>query len=123
MNLDAILTSAPINQTAARVVSSPRSPVPMGDISREELIHLWSRLERKLRLLKQVLKITSKAQHKNLVHAINSGRRGRPGVGMLRLTANPRTALEYKRVGEEMKRMQDRIRELNAEAKAARSAA
>jgi hypothetical protein len=118
MNIDRILASTPINQTAARVVSSSRNPVPMGDLSREELIYLRSRLERKLRLLKQVLKITSKAQHKNLMHAINSGRRNRPGVGMLRLTANPRTALEYKRVGEEMQRMQDRIRELRLRGKA-----
>jgi hypothetical protein len=117
MNLDRILTSAPINHTAARVVSSPRNPAPDGDLTREELLYLWSRLQRKHRLLKQVLKITSKAQHKNLIHAINSGRRNRPGVGMLRLTANPRSALEYKRVGEEMQRLAERIREMSAAAK------
>lgn len=112
MNIDRIFTSAPINMTAARVVSSPRTPQPLTDLTREELLYLRSRLERKLRLLKQVLRITSKAQHTNLINAIKSGRRNRPGVGMLRLTANPRAALEYKRVGEEMQRMQDRIREL-----------
>jgi hypothetical protein len=112
VNIDRILASAPINQMAARVTSSPRHLVPMGDLSRDELIYLRSRLERKLRLLKQVLKITSKAQHANLINAIKSGRRNRPGVGMLRLTANPRSALEYKRVGEEMQRMQDRICQL-----------
>jgi hypothetical protein len=123
MNLDRILASAPINQAAARVTASSRTPVPVGDLTKDELLALWRRLERKLRLLKQVLKITSKAQHKNLMTAINSGRRHRPGVGMLRLTANPRTALEYKRVGEEMQRLQDRIREPNLAAKAARRAA
>lgn len=119
MNIDRILASAPINQTAARVVSSSRTPVPMGDLTRDELIYLNSRLERKLRLLKQVLRIASKAQHTNLINAIKSGRRNRPGVGMLRLTANPRAALEYKRVGEEMQRMQERIRELKCAAKQA----
>lgn len=117
MNIDRILASSPINQTAARVVSSPRTPAPMGELTREELVYLWSRLERKLRLLKQVLKITSKAQHTNLINAIKRGRRNRPGVGMLRLTANPRAALEYKRVGEEMQRMQVRISELKAAAR------
>lgn len=117
MNIDRILASAPINQSAAKVVSSPRHPAPMGDLSREELIFLRTRLERKLRLLKQVLKITSKAQHTNLINAIKSGRRNRPGVGMLRLTANPRAALEYKRIGEEMQRMQQRICELKRAAK------
>lgn len=117
MNIDRILASSPINQTAARVASSPRNPMPMGDLTRDELVYLRDRLERKLRLLKQVLKITSKAQHVNLINAIKSGRRNRPGVGMLRLTANPRSALEYKRVGEEMHRMQERIRELKAASK------
>lgn len=117
MNIDRILTSAPVNQTAARVVSSPRTPQPLTDLTREELLYLRSRLERKLRLLKQVLRITSKAQHTNLINAIKSGRRNRPGTGMLRLTANPRAALEYKRVGEEMQRMQERISELKRAAK------
>lgn len=117
MNIDRILTSAPINMTAARVVSSPRTPQPLADLTRDELLYLRSRLERKLRLLKQVLKITSKAQHTNLINAIKSGRRNRPGTGMLRLTANPRAALEYKRVGEEMQRMQERISELKRAAK------
>jgi len=119
VNLDRILTSSPVNKTAARVVSSSRNPMPVGDLSREELVYLSSRLERKLRLLKQVLKITSKAQHANLIYAIKNGRRNRPGVGMLRLTANPRAALEYKRVGEEMQRMQSAIRELKQRAKEA----
>lgn len=112
MNLDRILSSAPVNQTAARVTASSRHPAPVGDLTRAELVFLSQRLERKLRLLKKVLRITSKAQHTNLINAIKSGRRNRPGVGMLRLTANPRTALEYKRVGEEMQRMQGRISEL-----------
>lgn len=119
MDLDRILTSVPVNRSAASVVSWRRVAIPAGELTRDELIALNTRLERKLRLLKQVLRITSKAQHVNLLNAIKSGRRNKPGVGMLRLTANPRTALEYKRVGEEMQRMQTRLAELRAEARAA----
>jgi hypothetical protein len=107
-----VLNSEPIDRVARRVTFQGGCSDIDGDLTRDELVYLWSRLERKLRLLKQVLRITSKAQHKNLIYAINSGRRHRPGVGMLRLTANPRTALEYKRVGEEMQRLSRRLAEL-----------
>lgn len=90
----------------------------MGDLTREELVFLSSRLERKLRLLKKVLRITTKAQHINLMYAIRHYRgHDKPGTGMLRLGANPRAVFEYKRIGEEMQRMQARIHELKLKRK------
>lgn len=122
MDLDRILTSAPVNRTAHAVVSQRRAAQTVGDLTREELIELLARLQRKHRLLKRVLLITSPAQHRNLMYAMAHNRPG-PGVGKARLVGNRRAALEYKRVGEEMQRLQARIAQLRAEAKAARKAA
>jgi hypothetical protein len=113
MNLDRILASAPVNGTAAAVTSARRGSIPAGDLTREELIAINERLQRKHRLLKHVLRITSKAQHVNLMSAIKRHKPG-PGVGMARLVGNKRAALEYKRVGEEMQRMNRALQEMRS---------
>jgi hypothetical protein len=116
MNLDRILTSAPINHTAARVVSSPRNPVPMGDLTRAELIALMDRLQRKHRLLKVVLGITKKSQAKNLTYMLKGMQKGlgKRGSGVNRVARDPRAALELIRVGDEIQRMNRRLQELKA---------
>jgi hypothetical protein len=117
MNLDRILTSAPINQTAARVVSRRRGLEEASSMGREEIIEIVARLERKLRLLKLVLGIKTKAQHHNLVWKFNKG------FKTTRFKENPRSVIEYKRVGEEMQRLIRRLAEMKKEAKAARALA
>ena len=119
MNIDRILASAPIDRMAARVVSSSRATATVGDLTREELALLLERLERKQRLLKRVLNITTKTQHKNLMSAMKIGRRNKPAQGLSRLKANKRAAFEYKRVGEDMYRLIERIRELKRSAQGA----
>lgn len=112
MNLDRILTSSPVNTTAARVVGRRRGIEDPGSLSREELIEIVNRLERKLRLLKVVLGITTKAQHKNLVWKFNKGFKSN------RFKSDPRAVIEYKRCGEEKQRLSRRLQELRAERRA-----
>jgi hypothetical protein len=114
MNLDAILASSPINQTAARVVSRRRGIEEPTNMAREEIVALKARLERKQRLLKRVLGITTKAQHKNLVYRMNTGRMMLTERGK----NEPRSALEYKLVGEQIQRLNVRLSELRAERRA-----
>jgi hypothetical protein len=114
MNIDAILTSSPINQTAARVVSRRRGIEEATSMAREELVALKDRLERKQRLLKRVLGITTKAQHKNLLYRMNTGRMMLTERGK----REPRSALEYKLVGEQIWRLNERLCEMRAERRA-----
>ena len=99
MNLDAIFVRSPINRLAATVTSQRRVAVQDEPLSREELAYIVQRLTRKLRLLKEVLGIKSKAQHRNLVWKTNKGIRN------YRAEKEPRAVIEYKRVGEEIQRM------------------
>ena len=61
---DRILTSTPINGTAARVVSQSRA-TDEGPLTRDELIEILKRLERKHRLLKLALGIRNASQQRN----------------------------------------------------------
>jgi hypothetical protein len=110
---DAVITSAPVNGTARAVVRQPRGVESSGELTREELIEIVERLQRKMRLLKVALGITTKAQHKNVVAKFNKG------LKSARFNADPRAVTEYKRVGEEIQRLAARISELKALRKAA----
>jgi hypothetical protein len=114
VNIDRILASAPVNTTAARVVSRRRGLEEPSAMTRDEILALIERLQRKLRLLKVVLGIKTRAQHKNLVWKFNKGFKS------TRFKADPRSVVEYKRVGEQLQRLCARVSEINAEAKAAR---
>jgi hypothetical protein len=109
---DAVLASAPINGTAASVVAQSRAPASQGDMGPDEIKAIIDRLVRKQRLLKRVLGISSKAQHKNLMYRMNSVRRA---VGVTRFQGNPRSAVEYKRLGIEINRLNARVCELRKE--------
>jgi hypothetical protein len=111
VNLDRILASAPINKTAARVTGIRRGIAPAGDMTRDELVELMDRLQRKLRLLKVVLRIDTKAKHKNLVYKATHGMRSYRGK------ANPRAVDEYIRVGHEIQRMNRTLQAMRAERK------
>lgn len=111
MNLDAILASVPVNKTAARVTGIRRGIAPAGDLSRAEVVELLDRLQRKLRLLKAVLRIDTKAKHKNLIYKATRGQHSYRGA------ANPRGVDEYLRVGHEIQRMNRALQVMRAERK------
>lgn len=115
---DAVLASRPVNSTARSVIGQRRCAEASEDMGRQELIELVNRLSRKQRLLKLVLGVKSKAQHANLIAALKGKHYG---SGEFRAYGNPRAAVEYKRVGEEMQRLNRRISELNWEHKAERA--
>lgn len=100
----AVLNSAPINRQARRVTSQANCATIDSDLSKEELQDVLDRLTRKHRLMKAVLKIKNKSQHKNVVDRHNKGIRSnfRPR----RLTA------EYVRVGMALQVIQQRFSEL-----------
>ncbi|RYY74542.1 MAG: hypothetical protein EOO52_13335 [Gammaproteobacteria bacterium] len=83
----------PANRTAARVVSQAQS-VDDAPLSKQELVQLSNRLLRKQRLIKLVLGITTRAQHKNLINNFIRGKKN------IRADKEPRLVAEYKRVGE-----------------------
>ena len=76
------------------------------------MLEIMDRLQRKLRLLKVVLGIKSKAQAANLSAAI----KGKwYASGKNRMRQNPRAALEFYRCGQELQRMNRRIQAMKAE--------
>lgn len=115
---DAVLASSPINSTARSVIGQRRCAVDEAEMGRAELLELLARLSRKQHLLKLVLGIKNRAQHKNFLAALKGKHYG---SGKSRGYGNPRAAVEYKRVGEEMARLNRRIAELNGEYKAERA--
>lgn len=114
-NLYNIFVRSPIDKKAANVVSQRYVEPNYPDLNREELKEIVVRLQRKSQLLKVVLQIKNKSQHKNLKYRDN---RGRP---TLRSEREPRAVQEYRRVGEQIQRMESRIGEINRERKAART--
>lgn len=105
---DAVLTSAPVNHTAARVVGRRRDLESPSDLTREELIERLQWLERKLRLLKVVLGIDTKAKHRNLIYKAGKG------MPTYRGAANSRAVAEYIRIGHEMQRMNRALQDLRS---------
>lgn len=114
--LEAVLTLSPLNKTAAVVVSQ-NGCSDDSSLSRQEIIEIKDRLERKSRLLKRVLSITNKAQHVNLVYKFNKG------YFVRRFKQNPRAVVEYIHVGREIQRMYVELRQHKVEHKAAKKAA
>jgi len=108
----AVLNSTPINRQAYRVASQAGCATSDVDLTHEELAEAYERLARKHRLMKFVLRITTKSQHKNVVDRHNKGIRSnfRPR----RITA------EYVRVGNAMQVITQRFAELGRVGKEAR---
>jgi hypothetical protein len=87
----AVLNSTPINRQARKVTSQAGCATVDVELSREELCEVFERLSRKHRLMKSMLRIKTKSQHKNVVSRHNKGQRSR---------SRPRRLTdEYVRVG------------------------
>ena len=106
----------PINGRAAGAVSQHGCATET-DLSKSELLEIVVRLQRKSRLLKAVLNITNRAQHKNLMWKSNKGFKSD------RFKADPRSVVEYRRVGLEIQRLNQAVKAINDKAKAERLAA
>jgi hypothetical protein len=99
MNFHAILTSNPIDRVARRVASQAGVSQADSPLAREELAYLMRRTLRKQRLLKQILGIRTKAQHKNTTYKSNHG------VKQFRAEKEPRALDEYLRCGQAIQRL------------------
>lgn len=106
MNLHSILTSSPIDSAARRVTSQAGCATDAALLSREELAALVQRLSRKQRLLKLVLGITNKRQHKNTVYKAGKG------LKQFRAAKEPRALTEYRLCGREIARLNDELANL-----------
>jgi hypothetical protein len=107
--LYAVMRATPVNSAARKAVRQGSCLLDERAMSRAELVEVIDRLQRKLRLLKQVLGIKNKAQHSNLIAAIKGKRYG---SGKFRARENPRSAAEYFRLGKEIQRMNRALQEL-----------
>ena len=92
-SISEILTRSPVNGNAYRVTSQRGCATVETDIGKGEIIELADRLIRKMRLMKTVLGITSKVQHKNFTKRFNKGRLN------IRQGQTQRLIDEYIRVG------------------------
>lgn len=106
MDLDAILAAEPINGTARRVTSQRGAATEDTPLSREELVELVNRLQRKHRLLRRVLGIKNNSQHQNTLY------KARHGIRQYRAAKEPRSLTEYVRCGQEMQRLIQELAEL-----------
>lgn len=93
---------SPINRAARRGTTYAADTT----MSRDELLALTERLTRKRRLLAYVLGIRTKGQKANFTYKWNHGYKN------YRAELEPRAAVEYIRVGQEIQRMARRIAEL-----------
>lgn len=109
MDLHAIFIRAPINRLVAGVVSQRGASAEDTPLTREELAYIVQRLSRKQRLLKRVLGIANRSQHKNMMWKANKR------FTQYRVAREPRAFQEYRRIGQEMQR-------LNAELSAVKKA-
>jgi len=92
-SISEILTRSPVNGNAYRVTSQRGCATAETDIEKSEIIELSNRLIRKMRLIKTVLGITSKRQHKSFTRRFNKG------ILNIRQGQTPRLIDEYIRVG------------------------
>lgn len=106
-----LLVRSPIDRIT-RLVTGQRA-VAKHDraLTREELLEILDRCSRKQRLLKRVLQIDNKRQHKNFVQKWNIG------VRQFRVEQEPRAALEYVRLGQMMLRYLEELTQLKAQQK------
>jgi len=109
MDLHAIFIRSPINRLSAGVVSQRGAAEEDSPLTREELAYIVQRLSRKQRLLKRVLGIANRSQHKNMMWKANKR------FAQYRVAREPRAFQEYRRIGREMQR-------LNAELSAVKKA-
>lgn len=117
MDLHAILIRAPVNKLAANVVSQRKAATADTPLTREELIYLMDRLDRKSRLLKHILGIKNQSQRRNVHYRHNKG------VKQFRRLKEPRAFTEYLAIGHNMQRLNQELAELNKARKAANAAA
>lgn len=97
--IDEILLRSPINRMARVVTSQAGCQDADSPLTREDLVAIKDRLERKHRLLKHVLGIKTKAQHANARY------KARKRLQQFRQRAEPRAFQEYIRVGDELLRV------------------
>ena len=98
MNINEILVRSPINRSASHVVSQ-KGCSDDRPLAREELAYLVLRLQRKHGLMKSLLQIKTKRQHKNVVYKMNAG------IQQFRAAKQPRIFAEYVRVGNDIQRL------------------
>lgn len=106
-----LLVRSPIDRIT-RLVTGQRAVAKQDRaLTREELLEILDRCSRKQRLLKRVLQIDNKRQHKNFVQKWNIG------VRQFRVEQEPRAALEYVRLGQMMLRYLEELTQLKAQQK------
>lgn len=116
MDFHAIVVRSPINRTAASVVSQKNASTFDSPLSRAELIYLIERLNRKQRLLKFVLGIKNKSQHKNVKY------RTKRAIPQRRQKAEPRALTEYMRNGQHIQLLVKELAEWEKRRKAIHAA-
>jgi hypothetical protein len=105
--LNRIFTSTPINKTARAVTSQKHCVAVELPIEREEICTILERMRRKQRLLKLVLQVSNKSQHRNLLARFKAGR-----VSNFRPS---RAISEYSRNGEAMQILNKRLSDMKAD--------
>ncbi len=103
--LIAVMNRTPIDRQASRVASQRNCAVVDLDLCRDDLVRSLDRLQRKMRLMKSVLKVATKCQHKNLLARHKNGRRGMKG-------RPARLVVEYANVGASIQSIMLQIHEM-----------
>ena len=106
MNLEEILVRSPVNSMARQVTSQKNVSEEDKPISTNEIVLLVTRFSRKQRLLKLVLGIKTKAQHKNTIYRFNAG------FKQFRASKEPRAMAEYVICGREIQRLNYELSEM-----------
>ncbi|RTL33742.1 MAG: hypothetical protein EKK53_27675 [Burkholderiales bacterium] len=106
-----LLVRSPIDRitrlvTGQRAVAEHDRP-----LTRDELLEILDRCARKQRLLKRVLRIDNKRQHAGFKYKRNIG------VRQFRVEQEPRAALEYGRLGQQMLRYMEELAQIKAQQK------
>lgn len=94
-----VLNSAPVDRIAARVTSQAGCAQEYVDLTHAEAMAVIVRLQRKHRLLKAILRVENKRQHKNLI--------ARHKMGLQSNYRPPRAIAEYLRVGQNILVLQE----------------
>ena len=107
MDIEAILLRSPVDRVARRVTSQQFVEKKDSELTREDINAIIYRLCRKQRLLKVVLKVKTKRQHKNLVSKTLRGNLD------YRARIQPRALTEYMRCGTEIHRLTVELADIN----------
>lgn len=105
---DKIIVSSPVNRQSA-VIASQRGATDSLMMSREEILQIKNRLERKSRSLKHILKISSRTTHKNIIYRINKGNPTERGKSA------PRAMIEYVNLGEQINMLNLELKRIREE--------